>query len=645
MMMAKKLFKNQTEQELLYEIMHVLKAGDMDECQKMVEEKLPKLQDKKAACNEIIGLMDSKTEEGGTAREDLEPESRGWIATALSRCGTPDKVARTAIINWLKAEEEAIVRYWMLLALYRIGGRGNIESTVREIANQYIAQVKAGMYQREYELEDESKDEPQDGLEKLDNYRAGPLALAILASWKDRAAAGRLEEMLKSRKFDSMWSVCRALEVVSCREMLEPLQHVAEDLGTWPDIRNKSVKSLGLIESPAAARALGQVLNGSRDAIIKETAIEGLEHLGQSRLVREMLEDLEKAGEAPYSVSDSLMIALLDGNAQIRRRAAEALPKVLIDTKAYDEVNSDAYKKALAQARTPATQKVVKELVRESVDLEKSIPLLVDALRVIDPPEAEIAATALTTYLSSEDVSVKQRAAHALKILGGEKAVQTLMAQKSEVLRAYNDLLAKADEPIQELFKETMLQAQRSFSISQWMSITIFVIGVITLLAGLIVAFNAGQDDIQRIFGAGTSIIGVIAVILDMTFRDPHKRVQEATSILLRIKVIFLGYVRQIHQVDATFKHEFIEGGKNFGIKETKETILQINEVMKKTMDMITRDLPVRKNEKLAVEEVLKPWQERLDAAQQTLDEKVKGFAGGQNKRGEVTVEPKLPDK
>jgi len=634
---------NQADRELLYEIMYALKEGDDDERSKAVEDKVPKLHDKQAARDELIRLLDygvsarekkAEWEDLWTEWEDPNAEVRGWAATALARlCGTDDKAARDAVSSRLRTEEEQRPRYWMLLALHKMSSQQDIEGVVRGIADDYTKQLDA----------DENPSFEGRG---ADNSHAGPLALAILASWKDRMAAERLEKMLRSQDFEWMWSACRALEAVSCREMLEPLQHVAEDPRTWPDIRNKAVVALGKIESPAAARVLGRVLTGTREAITKESALEGLERLGQSRLVRDTLEQLEKDSKAPYSVADSLMAALLDGNAQIRHRAAAALPKVMIDLKTYQDGDQEAYEKALAQARVPATEKVVAELVRERVDLDKGVPLLVDALRVIDPPEAEAAATVLTRYLYSDDVSVKQRAEHALKLVGGEKAVQTLMGQKSEVLRAYNDLLAKADEPIQLLFQETMRQAQFSFRVSQTMSITLFIIGVVVLIAGLGVAFTAGNDGIQRIFGAGASIVGVIAVVLDLLLRDPHQRVQETTSVLLRIKVIFLGYLRQIHQVDATFKHEFIEGGKEFGIKEVQDTIKQINDVVNRTMDLIVLHLPVRKAEKLAVDEVLKPWQERLEAAAKTLEEKAKTTAEGEGKKktDKATPLPAQPD-
>ena len=93
-----------------------------------------------------------------------------------------------------------------------------------------------------------------------------------------------------------------------------------------------------------------------------------------------------------------------------------------------------------------------------------------------------------------------------------------------------------------------------------------------------------------------------------------------------------------------TFKHEFIEGGKEFGIKEVQETIKQINDVMKNTMDMIALYLPVRKTEKLAVDEVLKPWQERLEAAAKAFEEKAKTPAEEEEEEEEEEKDKKTTD-
>lgn len=628
----------QADNELLYEILYTLREGNNDKREAAISIQVPKLNNKKAAREKLIELLDyGLDEEISGWNSQTYSEMRGWVATALERLHDEgDQISCDEIIKHLETEKNELTRYWMLLAIYKMEEKDEgVNKIVHTIAGSFGKIINS--FGRD---DDPDFEGPDPGKDK----RAGPLALAILASWREKEATKILEKMLQSGNFEWMWTACRALEMVSCREMLEPLRCVVESSQTWPDIRNRAVIAIGLIESPAAVRVLGQVLIGARDVIIKESAIKGLEKIGMSRLVQGMLDQLHEAGEARYSVADSLMVALTDKNAEIRRRAAEALPKTLIDLQTYKDGDQDAYTKALEQARIPATEKVVNEIIRETVEMKSGIPPLVDALRAINPPEAEAAATVLRNHLFSEDISVKQRAEYALRLLGGEKAVQTLMAQKTEVLRSYNELLAKADEPIQTLFKDTMRQAQRSFDISQGMSVTIFIIGVSALVVSLYMAFTAGQDEIQRIFGAGTSIVSIIAILLDMTFRDPHKRVHESTSVLLRTKVIFLGYVRQIHQIDATFKHEFIEGGKDFGVKDVQETIKQISDVLKNTMDLIDLHLSVRKSEQLAVEEVLKPWEERLETAMKAVEGKL-GIPLEQEKEQQQKEGPDTPLK
>lgn len=605
------------ERELISEIILTIKGGDDDARRVAIYEKMQFVKNKKTLRDELIKLLHYGVPRGeGKGRKNKEEEFnyeadaafseiRSWATTAICHLvhlmETSDKIVRREVIQSLIRETNSTSRYWMLLAAYEMNTpRSELKPVADGIAQKYrdATAIKAL---------DQILDNP-DGI----NERAAPLAVAIQANWGDEGAVDCLETLLKSAEFGLMWSTCRALEAISVRGMLGILSQVAADRRTWPDIRNRCIIAIGNIESPAAARALSDILATERDPILRESVIWGLVNLGTSRNVRDLLEKSAKnEGEIPYSITDSLMPALLDENAQIRHRAAEALFRVVNEADE-DEKDEAKRKKADNKARVEVSEKIVAELIREKVDFANGVPKLVDALRIVDPPEAESASGVLSKYLFNDDVSVKRRAEQALKLLGGEKAVQTLVGQRSEVLRAYNELLTKADEPIQELFKETMKQARQSFVISQIMSIVVFVVGIGAIITGLWFAFTGEAGTTESIFGAGTTIIGVIAVLLDLMVRDPHKRVQEATSVLLRIKVIFLGYLRQIHQIDATFKHEFIEGGSDFGQKDVEQTTRLINEVMNTTMTSIGQNLPIRKTEQLAVDETLKKWKESL---------------------------------
>lgn len=614
--MVTKTLEKMAERELLSEIVHTVKNGDDQLRDKVICEKIPQLKNKHAARDELIKLLGyglvlkPPHGKGGQPKYiESDPysnnfEARSWATTALAvLLGKHDKLARQQVIKSLEREPNPIGRYHMLIAAHKMGNRADIRGVVDNIAQDYRQKIQNGKLEELEEFEDQP------------NERAAPLAIAIQATWGDAFAVDCLEALLKSGTFGLMWSTCRALEMISVREMLGILSEVAADRRTWPDIRNRCILAIGKIESPSSAHALSNILATERDPILRETVIRGLVQLGTSKNIRGLLDKSpKKDGESPFSIADSLMPALFDENAQIRHRAAEALSKIINESDD-NEQDEEKKKKAETKTRIDVSEKIVGELIKERVDFTTGVPKLVDALRVADPPEAESASMVLSRFLFDDDISVRRRAEHALKLLGGEKAVQTLIGQRSEVLRAYNDLLSKADEPIQELFKETMHQARQSFWISQVMSIIVFVVGIGAIITGLWVAFTRGSSSVEFVFGAGTSIVGAIAVLLDLMVRDPHKRVQEATSILLRIKVIFLGYLRQIHQIDATFKHEFIEGGKEFGQKDVEQTTKLINAVMKNTMTTISQNLPIRNAEKLAVDEVLTKWKENIRPA------------------------------
>lgn len=614
--MAAKNIDELAERELISEIVLTIKRGDDDARRVAIYDKMQLVANKKLLRDELIKILNygwaaeeekkrrKETEELSEDGDPLQSEVRSWGTTALSELSkltkTNEKAVRQAVIRCLTRETGPTSRYWMLLAAYEMSTpRAELKPVVEEIARKYRQAVASKKFEDTF-----------DSLDDL-NERAAPLAIAIQAIWGDAGAVECLETLLKSAQFGLMWSACRALEVVGVRDLLSILTEVASDRRTWPDIRNRCIAAIGAIESPAAAHALSALLSYEKDPILRESIIQGLIGLGTTQSVRDLIEKSSRKEKIPYSIADSLVPALLDENAQIRHRAAEAL-LLVIGELSNEEQDEDKKRKADIKARSEASERIVAELINEKVDFKLDVPKLVDALRVVDPPEAETASNVLARFLSDDDVSVKRRAQHALKLLGGEKAVQTLVNQRSEVLEAYNQLLSKADEPIQRLFEETMHQARQSFLISQWMSIIVFGVGILAIITGLTFAFTSGSDSVEFVFGAGTSIVGVIAVLLDLMVRDPHKRVQEATSVLLRIKVIFLGYLRQIHQIDATFKHEFIEGGTDFGQKDVEQTTRLINEVMNATMTSIGQNLPIRKTEQLAVDETLKKWKESL---------------------------------
>jgi hypothetical protein len=117
----------------------------------------------------------------------------------------------------------------------------------------------------------------------------------------------------------------------------------------------------------------------------------------------------------------------------------------------------------------------------------------------------------------------------------------------------------------------------------------IFGIGALLLIASLIVALASGLDTLQGWIGVGGSV-GSLATLLLLFYRNPVRNIDQAVAQLIKVDVIFLGYIRQINQIDATFKQLFLST-MSFGIEQMERTVEEIRETVDKTMLGIRENL------------------------------------------------------
>src|SRR5436190_11027073 len=103
---------------------------------------------------------------------------------------------------------------------------------------------------------------------------------------------------------------------------------------------------------------------------------------------------------------------------------------------------------------------------------------------------------------------------------------------------------------------------------------TIFMIGVGVLIGSTYLVFGKGLEAVQRWVGAAGGA-GALGTMLLLFYRNPLQNIRASVSSLMEVDVIFRGYIRQLNQIDATFKHMFL-GGNSFGTAQMKETVEQI---------------------------------------------------------------------
>lgn len=384
-------------------------------------------------------------------------------------------------------------------------------------------------------------------------------ALRILLAHGEDHYADELLEMLQDANVpDARWAAARALRnrtdmnMKLLRERIEErfiphLVNIASDPNIYLDTRWEAVQALASFqEQRTIATQLAELLIEDTDPTLRRYYLEALTKLNQ-----------------PDESQNALLKAIEDTDAQIRLDAASALAKMV------------------------GVEKSIKLLLPLALGREKDTALLVDALRHIDP---DLAAKEIREALSNPDVNVSTRAYQLLTMLGGQAAAQILMSERTKALDRYTDILTNADEDVRKHFRELMSQAKVSFWLGLAMHMIVFGIGVWALIASLLLSFRGGLGAVSTWIGVGGAGASALVILLSAFYRNPLRNVRGSLNALMQVDVIFLGYVRQINQIDATFKHMFLDA-RDFGTQQMQETVGEIQSAVKEILDQIQKHI------------------------------------------------------
>ena len=257
-------------------------------------------------------------------------------------------------------------------------------------------------------------------------------------------------------------------------------------------------------------------------------------------------------------IKEAMLFALEDQDAEIREQAATALKQAL--------------------GASNAVEFIIPHLLREPQSSDRCLRY-VTALRQIDGKQA---ALVLSEYIVHPDPAISERASQSLTELGGEAALRTLQKQRAEAVETYTTLLGSADEKIMEQFESLMYRARVAFTMSMWMHGLVFGVGIVTLVVSLGVALRDGFETYASYVGT-VGAVGSVGLLLAMFYRDPLQNIGQSVTNLIKVNVVFLGYVRQINQIDATFKQLFL-ATDGFSLEQMVQTVSEIEKSVDKTL-------------------------------------------------------------
>ena len=486
---------------------------------------------------------------------DGDTAERKEVLAVLPTLSDRESVA-AFLAEHLPKEPNGWARAWSISALAAINAPG----TVDDVAAHLDPDTEEFEWARYWSAIGLAKMQPPDLQDHLAQAMHDPhtlvRAIALRLLIENGFENGYVEQLsamaLESPEWDARWIACKVLRRDAghqpFRERVEKkfipvLVDRLHDDRELMDVRYEAALALGdmVHRCQEAIDALGEALR-KRDLSdwARRSCVDALAQIGKPE------------------TKEHLLFALRDRDAEIRVRAAGALKGAL--------------------GASAAVSYIAEELLR----LEEPPSEYFDALRQIDSKEA---ANVLADHLLHPDPKIATRASHALTKLGGEEAVRTLQAQRTKALDTYTELLGDADKQVMEQFNRLMEQAQRGFLMSMWMHGTIFGIGVIVLGVSLYVALSQGFETFERYVGIGAAV-GSLGTLLLLFYKDPLKNIRDSVTSLVKVNVVFLGYVRQINQIDATFKQLFLASA-GFGVPEMKQTVEQIQDSVRKTMEEV----------------------------------------------------------
>lgn len=434
-------------------------------------------------------------EERITADRDPLAMTRTWLVGALARITDDDNQAQSAVRKYLDPDYEP--NRW-----------------VRHAALAGLVAIGA------WDLKDlalKVQDEDEEPWPHM-------LAIAILASQGDKRALKEIRSNLE----DEFWQVStlRALRTVPIEEVADQVVSIAREIGTGKygeDVIYDAIVALGYFSStwPQAEDAEEALLTSIKFC---------REH---SWLVDLWSKTLRSLGNLNAKRAIAWIVEeLTNDNPSIIFEAAVALQKVL------------------------GTPGAVARVVEAASTADRSyIEGYASALRWM---RRGAVVEKLEEMMTAAPVEQQETARVLLIELGGLAAFQKLRA-RADAVAQYTQELEKVEKQIRDLFEHSIEEAQRGFRLATYMDLTVFVLGILLIAssAGLVL-INGGSLDSW--VGVGlTGVPGVLGILYGTLVKNPRRQIQESVDHLMYLKVIFLGYLRQLHQADQAYTRRMLE--------------------------------------------------------------------------------------
>jgi HEAT repeat protein len=374
-------------------------------------------------------------------------------------------------------------------------------------------------------------------------------ALAILDADEDRLRA-QLEAFARPGGAEAgylrTWATLRALTEFPHPDLADELIAIV-DASVYREHVRWAIRALGgcradrKVADRRVIQKLGAVVgtNGRRDARL--AAVHSLGRLGSR------------------DATDSLLRALVDDDAEVRRQAAASL--------------------VLVYPNGPAD--IARLICDRAFALEAGedghLDDLADALRLVDA--RDVASEYLAAELDSDSDRKRRTAERILLQLGGRSAMRAF--NRREVLQRLDRSLGGSEQAVQTNFEKMTLAAKRNYYFSLGVNALVVGLGLAVAVVGVVeIARDPGSIDPWLAASSGG---GLLTAVVSEFLIGSRLRGRDDVRALARFQFVYLAFLHKLSQIDATFRRAYLEAG-DFKAAHLAATLRQLDQSVEMAM-------------------------------------------------------------
>jgi hypothetical protein len=387
-------------------------------------------------------------------------------------------------------------------------------------------------------------------IDKTNDRLVSMLAHAYLAAHGDpetaRASLKIIENKLEHTEYK--WHVLRALRIVPLPSTVDALCKIVEK----HDYTDEAFDAImALAQVPASWRNSGRCVAALSSFIVfmrpkswmdgmRTAAIVGLGNLGKEDSILLLLTELT------------------DENPAIVREAIRSIDRIL--------------------GTQGAVARVVEATSRQGLT---GVEPFARALRWLD---RKTVVEELEKLMGSGPPGQQELSRSLLSEVGGAIAFEKLRVRTAS-MKQFADVLSRDEDRVSVLFEKSVEEARRGFHVATSMDMAVFAVGLLLIVASAAAALWKGNLASWAGIGAvGGS--GVLGVVYGLLIANPRRQVRESVDHLMRVKIVFLAYLRQLHQADQAYTRRVLDDAPI-----TAEQLKAYSDIVGAVMDVTSRAL------------------------------------------------------